>query len=74
MLCPVANVLGRRYSDPKELRVIYVDKPSSDAAILKGIFGSHVEVKRDIFHVLNEYYKMMYKHPLRYIHEARSSK
>lgn len=42
------------------VKVIWVDNPASDTAFLKSIFGEDVQVKRDLFHVLQDYYNSCY--------------
>jgi hypothetical protein len=59
------ELVANRYSADDKVKVIYTDNPKSDNAFLHRIFGSHVHVKRDIFHVLNDYFKCCYNHPLR---------
>lgn len=59
------TLLAKRYSSNESIKVIYTDNPGSDESFLKNVFGASVLVKRDIFHVLNEYFKMCFKHPLR---------
>jgi hypothetical protein len=60
------KLIKRRYEGMEDsLQIIYTDNPRSDEVLLKEIFGDQVQVKRDIFHVLNDYFKACYKHPLR---------
>ena len=60
------KLIKARYDGEEDgVRMIYTDNPRSDECFLKDVFGNHVQVKRDIFHVLNDYFKACYKHPLR---------
>jgi hypothetical protein len=57
------NLLNERLNG--EVRAIWTDNPRGDSAFLKNTFGEDVIVKRDLFHVLQDYYKMCFKHPMR---------
>ena len=60
------KLLQDRYNNAGEsVKVIYTDNPNADKNFLKSTFGEEIQVKRDIFHVLNGYFKACYKHPLR---------
>ncbi len=59
------KLLQKRYTDSSQVSVVYTDNARADELFLKSVFGEHIQVKRDIFHVLNDYYKGCYKHPLR---------
>jgi len=59
------QLLKSRYTSSDTIRVIYTDNASADEVFLKSVFGDGIQVKRDIFHVLNDYFKSCYKHPLR---------
>lgn len=47
------------------VQLIYTDNPKADVDILKEIFGPEIKVKKDIWHVLDKYYKACYAHSLR---------
>lgn len=59
------ELLAKRHGGSQRVKVVYSDNAMADSAFLKDIFGSTTQVKRDIFHVFNDFYKMCYKHPLR---------
>ena len=45
----------------ENVSVIWTDNPRSDANFLREIFGEDLIIKKDIFHVLQDYYKMCFK-------------
>lgn len=47
------------------VRVVYTDNPKQDERFLKSVFGPAVVVRKDTFHIFQEYYRACRSHPLR---------
>lgn len=50
----LSMIKGRACMRQTPIKCVYTDNPKSDAAFLKRIFGDHIEVLRDVFHVLQD--------------------
>jgi hypothetical protein len=59
------SLMNSRYAEGQNIKVVYTDNARADEMFLRSVFGDSIQVKRDIFHVLNDYFKSCYKHPLR---------
>jgi hypothetical protein len=51
------TLMNSRYAEGQNIKVVYTDNARADEMFLRSVFGASIQVKRDIFHVLNDYFK-----------------